>query len=47
MIDPTVYFVPNVFNLDHHELSTNLRVKAVDPDLLEAIAPTVYFDPTL
>ena len=78
MIDPTVYFVPNLFNLDQHELSANLGVKAVDPDLLsrghrylnlfnldqhslsanlrvkavdphllEAIDPTVYFDPTL
>ena len=67
MIDPTVYFVPNLFNLkavdpdllsrghrypnlfnlDQHELSANLRVKAVDPDLLEAINPTVYFDLTL
>ena len=34
MIDPTVYFVPNLFNLDQHELSANLGVKAVDPDLL-------------
>ena len=47
MIDPTVYFVPNLSNLDQHELSANLRVKAVDPDLLEAIDSTVYFDPTL
>ena len=46
MIDPTVYFVPNLFNLDQHELSANLGVKAVDPDL-KAIDPTVYFDPTL
>ena len=38
---------PNLFNLDQHELSANLTVKAVDPDLLEAIDPTVYFDPTL
>ena len=34
MIDLTVYFVPNLFNLNQHELSANLRVKAVDPDLL-------------
>ena len=34
MIDPTVYFVPKHFNLDQHELSVNLRVKAVDPDFL-------------
>ena len=34
MIDPTVYFVPNLFNLDQHELSANLRVKIVDSDLL-------------
>ena len=49
MIDPTVYFVPNLFNLDQHELSANLGVKAVDPDLLdrEAIGSTVYFDLTL
>ena len=47
MIDPTVYFFLNLFNLDQHKLSTNLGVKAVDPDLLEAIDPTVYFDPTL
>ena len=31
MIDPTVYFAPN---LDQHKLSANLGVKAVDPDLL-------------
>ena len=34
MIDPTVHFVPNLFNLDQHELSASLRVKAVDPDLI-------------
>ena len=34
MIDPTVYFVPNLFTLDLHELRANLVVKAVDPDLL-------------
>ena len=34
MIDPSVYFVANLFNLDQHELSANLGVKAVDPDLL-------------
>ena len=45
MIDPTVYFFPNLFNLDQYELSANFRVKAVD--LFEAIHPTVYFDPTL
>ena len=28
-------------------MSTNLEVKAVDPDLFEAIDPTVYFDPDL
>ena len=34
MIDPSAYFVANLFNLDQHELSVNLGVKAVDPDLL-------------
>ena len=34
MIDPTVYFAPNLFNLDQHELNANLGVEAVDPDLL-------------
>ena len=38
---------PKLFNLDQHELSANRRVKAVDPDLLEAIDSTVYFDLTL
>ena len=28
-------------------MSANLGVKAVDPDLFEAIDPTVYFDPDL
>ena len=34
MIDLSVYFAANLFNLDQHELSMNLGVKAVDPDLL-------------
>ena len=34
MIDPSAYFVANLFNLDQHKLSVNLGVKAVDPDLL-------------
>ena len=41
MIDPTVYFVPNLSNLDQHELSTNLGVKAVDPDLLRIARPSI------
>ena len=41
MIDLTVHFDPNLFNLDHHKLSANLGVKVVYPDLLEAIDPTL------
>ena len=34
-------------HLKQYETSANFRVKTVDPDLLEAIDPTVYFDPDL